>query len=243
LKTILLFCIVLTGVFSEARVLSLSEEKFASYFSVESGVSTLGSTPFDQNLSDVDSFSETYKTSLGGEFGFVYSSPYIAWRFSFGIIKPSKLKEVQGLAGSSVQYLVDSDITAVAPKLGIEIHLNRKPNYRFYLFGFYGSSNLTVANVYTQTVSPNVDHTVDLKSSATETGGGFGFETSFVDTTSFIIELGYRSLMFKELAFSKDVVTFQGAKTAGELLKNLDGENKSLNFSGYILSVGFRFWL
>lgn len=243
MKAFILVAIVLFSLLTQARVLSLSDEKFASYFSVDTGASLLSTTPFDQNLASVDSYSGQYQTSLGGEFGFVYSSPYVGWRFSFEVIKPSKLKEIEGLAGTSAQYLVDSDITAIAPKLGIEIHLNRKPNYRFYLFGFYGSSNLTMTNIYSQVAAPDADHTVEAKSAAAESGGGLGFETSFVDTTSFIFEIGYRSLVFKEITYSKEVTTFQGAMAAGDLMKNLDGENRSLNFSGYTVAVGFRFWL
>ncbi|OYZ22243.1 MAG: hypothetical protein B7Y39_08075 [Bdellovibrio sp. 28-41-41] len=235
--------IFFSALFCQARVLSLSDEKFASYFAVEGGSSLLKTTPFDENIASVDSYSDEYKVGMGGEFGFVYSSPYLAWRFSFEILKPSKLKEVQGLASATAQYTVDSDVTAVAPKLGLEIHLNKKTNNRFYLFGYYGSSNLTMTHAYTGVVSPNSDHTVEAKGSAAEMGGGLGFEMSFVDTTSFVIEVGYRSLIFKEIKYSKDVTTFQGAKTVGETLTNLNGENRSLNFSGYTASIGFRFWL
>lgn len=243
LKAKIIGCIIFAAIGSQSRVLNLSEEKFASYFSVEGGSTLVKTTPFDENLANVDSYSSEYKTGLGGEFGFVYSSPYIAWRFSFEILKPSKLSEVEALEGENVQYMVDSDLTAVAPKIGVEIHLNRKPNYRFYAFVFYGSSNLTAVQTYTQVLAPNSDHVVELKGASTSTGGGIGFETVFVDTTAFVIEIGYRNLTFQEIAFSKDVTTFQGAKVAGDLLTNLDGTNRTLNFSGYMASVGFRFWL
>jgi len=84
--------IFFSAIFCQARVLSLSDEKFASYFSVEGGSSLLKTTPFDENLASIDSYSDEYKLGLGGEFGFVYSSPYLAWRFSFEILKPSKLR-------------------------------------------------------------------------------------------------------------------------------------------------------
>lgn len=239
----IIFLIIFAISFSEARVLNLSDEKFASYFSVESATTNIKTSPFDQNLANVDSYSKEFSTSLGGEFGFVYSSPYIAWRFTFEILKPAKLKEVQALAGTDVQYLVESDVTAVAPKLGLEIHLNRKPNYRFYLFGYYGSSNLTMTQTYTQVVAPNSDHVAEIKGASTETGGGLGFETSFVDTTAFIVEVGYRTLVFNEMNYSKAVTTFQGAKAAGDAVTDLEGLKKSLNFSGVTVSVGFRFWL
>lgn len=239
----LVIIIFLTSAVSQARVLNLSAEKFASYFAIEGGNSLLKTTPFDENLASVDSYSDEHKLGLGGEFGFVYSSPYVAWRFSFEILKPSKLKEVQALASATAQYLVDSDITAIAPKIGLEIHLNKKPNNRFYLFGYYGSSNLTMTQTYSSVMSPNTDHVVEAKGSSAVTGGGIGFEMSFVDTTAVVIEAGYRSLTFKEVKYSKDVTTFQGAKTAGEALTNLDGENRRLDFSGYTASIGFRFWL
>lgn len=232
-----------TVIITEARVLNLSDEKFASYFALETGNSLLKTTPFDQNIASIDSYSDEHKLSLGGEFGFVYSTPYLAWRFSFEILKPSKLQEVQGLAGATAQYLVSSDITAVAPKIGLELHLNKKPNNRFYLYGYYGSSNLTMTETYSAVVAPYSDHAVEAKGSSTVAGGGLGFEMSFVDTTAMIIEVGYRNLVFKEIKYSKDVATFQGAKAVGDALTNLDGENRSLSFSGYTASIGFRFWL
>ncbi|MBL7545190.1 MAG: hypothetical protein JNL11_15335 [Bdellovibrionaceae bacterium] len=243
MKAKIISFIVFAGLWTQARVLNLSEEKFASYFSLESGSSFIKTSPFDENIASVNSYSSEYKVGLGGEFGFVYSTPYMAWRFSFEILKPAKLSEVEALADSSVQYKIDSDVTAVAPKVGFEVHLNRKPNYRFYLFGYYGSSNLTMTNTYSQVIAPHSDHVVELKGSSSETGGGIGFETAFVDTTAFIFEIGYRNLIFKDIKFSKDVVTFQGAKTAGDTLTNLSGENRNINFSGYTASIGFRFWL
>lgn len=243
MKAKILFCIIFAVAFVNARVLKLSDEKFSSYFSVETGTSVLKTSPFDENMATVDSYSHKYRTGMGGEFGFVYSSPYIGWRFSFEVLKPSKLKGVDALAGTTVQYTVDSDVTAVAPKLGLEIHLTRNPNFRFYLFGYYGSSNLQMTNTYSSASSPAGDHTVTAKSSSAVMGGGVGFETSFVDTTTFIIEIGHRVLKFNEIKYAQDVVTFQGAKSAGDVMTNVDGSDRSLNFSGYIVSIGFRFWL
>lgn len=239
-----LFLITLISFQSQARVLVLSDEKFASFFSGEVGSSLLKTSPFDGLVTGTDTFSDEYKLNYGGEFGFVYSSPYVGWRFSFEILKPSKLSEVQASQTATVNYLVTSDVTAVAPKIGIEIHLNKKPNARFFLFGYYGSSNLTMTNTYSQViVSPNTDHETTLKSSAPVTGGGIGYEWSFVDTTTIGLELGYRSLVFKEIKYSKDVTTFQGAKVAGDLYQNASGENKTLDFSTYYASFAFRFWL
>lgn len=239
-----LFFITFIGLNAFSRVLNLSDEKFASYFAGEIGTSLLSTTPYDAQVAGTDTFSQEYKNSYGGEFGFVYSSPYVAWRFSFEIIKPSKLSEIQAAQSGTVNYLITNDITAVAPKLGIEIHLNKKPNNRFYLFGFYGASNLTMTNSYTQVlISPNTDHEVSLKSSAPVTGGGLAYEFSFVDTTTICLELGYRSLVFKEIKYAKDVTTFQGSKVAGDSYVDSSGEAKTLNFSNYFAAIGFRFWL
>lgn len=243
MKAKIVFCIIFAFAFSNARVINLSEEKFASYFAIETGNLALSTSPFDQNVASVDSYSQKYKVGTGGEFGFIYSSPYIGWRFSFEILKPTKLQS-EALAGTVSQYQSESDMTAVAPKLGVEIHLNRKPNYRFYLYGFYGTSNLQMTETYTG-VADNVvgDHAVEAKSSSAEMGGGLGFETAFVDTTTFTIEIGHRILKFTEVKYSKDVTTFGGAKATGDSITNLDGMKKSLNFSGYTISIGFRFWL
>lgn len=245
MRFIFLFLIILIlSIKVNARVLNLSQEKFASYFSGEVGSSLLKTTPYDSQVSGTDTFSQQYSLAYGGEFGFVYSSPYVGWRFSFEILKPSKLSGIEASEAGTINYLITSDVTAVAPKLGIEIHLSIKPLSRFYLFGYYGSSNLTLTNSYTQViVSPNVDHEVSLKSAAPVMGGGVAYEWSFVDTTTICLELGYRSLVFKEIKYAKDVTTFQGAKVAGDFYQDINAENKTLNFSSYYGSLSFRFWL
>jgi hypothetical protein len=238
------FILFLFSIQISARVLTLSQEKFASYFSGEMSSSLLKTAPFDDIVTATDSFSDEYKLGMGGEFGFVYSTPYVGWRFAFEILKPGKLSDVTASQSGTVNYLVSSDVTVVSPKLGIEIHLNRLPSSRIYLFACYGSSNLTMTNTFTGVVvSPNSDHEVQLKSTAPLMVGGFGMEWSFVDTTTFGIELGYRSLVFSEIKYAKDVTSFSGSKVAGDLYQNTLGENKTLNFSSYFGAVTFRFWL
>lgn len=240
--SILFFCFFIQS--THARVLNLSQEVFGSYFSVETSNSLIKTTPFDGLVSSVDTYSDEFKTNYGGEFGFIYSSPYVGWRFSFEFIKPNILKDIVASTGGVTQYTVTSDVAAVTPKLGVEIHLNKKPNYRLYLFGFYGLSNLTLKNTYSQiSVNSLADHTVEAKSSAASTGGGMAFEYSFVDTTTVIFETGYRSLKFTDIKFSKAVNTFQGSKSAGDTLQDVNGTNASINLSSYFFSIGFRFWL
>ncbi|NUM57493.1 MAG: hypothetical protein HUU56_02615 [Bdellovibrionaceae bacterium] len=227
-----------------ARVLSLSDESFASFFSGEMSTSAVKTSPFSDLINGSENYSSEYKNGYGGEFGFIYSTPYVGWRFSFEFLKPSKLSGVEGSNAGAVNYLVASDITSVAPKVGIELHLSKKSNSRLYLFGFYGSANLTMINTYTGlTVSPNADYEANFKASSSVYGGGIGWEWAFVDTTTLGLELGYRSLSFKEIKFSKDTNSLQGSKVTGDLYQDYLGQNKSLNLSSSYIALAFRFWL
>lgn len=240
-----IYLIFITAFSLEAfgRALNLSEEKFSSFFSVQSGTLVVGTAPFDGLVNGVDTYSSDFKASYGGEFGFIYASPYLAWKFAFAIQKPSVLKDVVGSASGVDTYTVSSDLTAVAPILGLQLNLQRRPDKRVFLFGFYGQSSLTLINTYSSTVTPYADHVEELKSSAPVYGGGLGYEFSFVDTTTIAIELGFRTLKFTNISYSKAVTSFQGDQAVGSSYLNYNGEAKEINMSGSFASIGFRFWL
>jgi len=63
----------------------------------------------------------------------------VSLRFGFEIFKPSALKSVPANNGTSDIYTLNSDITAYAPKLGLEINLQKTTTYRSFITAFVGS--------------------------------------------------------------------------------------------------------
>lgn len=229
---------------AEARVFSMDKESFAGYFLLTSGPSAIKDQAF-ANESSATAYDAEVKSNTGGEIGFAYITGRAGWRFGFEILKPATLSGVSATASGSEIYQVKSDLNCYIPKLGIELIVKQTPTMRMALFGYAGTASLSMKNDYSQlSVSPNSDFSLEAKSSANLVGGGFATEFHMMDTTTILIEAGYRDLKFKEIKYSKDVAsTFNGAVTAGDVMVDNTGAKRSIDFSGAYFSLGFRFWI
>ncbi|MBX3039521.1 MAG: hypothetical protein KF789_02285 [Bdellovibrionaceae bacterium] len=230
--------------FAEARIFNLTKEKFASYLMVHAGTSRVEDDLFRGESGAVD-FSSSMKNNLGGEFGFISTMGPLSFRFGFEILKPAPLREVKAKdAGGATLYEASSDVTGFIPKVGLDLNLVTKPSYRMFAFGTVGQAHLTVKNEYTNlTVAPNADFSTEMKSSSQFLAGGVGIEYAAFDLTSVVLEVGYKQLQFKNLKYSAAVTDTQGAHNAGDAVLLNTGENRTLDFSGWTVSLGARWWL
>jgi hypothetical protein len=234
---------------AEARVFNITSEKFASYFLVNNGYANIKKTPFENESSGGVTHSSGYSSILGGEFGFLYATPMVNFRFGFGIIKPANLKDVTASNSTDDLYSVNSDLQGFVPKMGVEVNFSKAGSYRVFGVASYGSANITMKNTYILTAAGQAaysgvaNHTVEAKGSATEMYGGLGAEIHMTDTTTFMVEGGYRSLKFSKLTYAKAVDTFTGAQASGATVLDADGNQRALDFTGVLVTVGFRFYM
>jgi hypothetical protein len=238
---ILILTLAITGI-CEARVFDLAKEKFGSYLLFSAQQSNLKDTPMSL-LTAANTFSDAYANPVGGEFGFMYEKGHIGFRFGFEVMKPAPV-EGYAKAGSVYKYYYKDNTTALAPKMAMEINFKTGSWYRFLGYGYYGQASLTETTDYSGLViSPNVDHTVNAKSSAAMYGGGLAMELSIFDTTTLMIEGGYKQLKFTNISYGKDITTFDGAHQSGDTIKNQDLTNHEIDMTGAYVVVGFRFYL
>lgn len=237
--------ILISQEFAQARVFSMGNESFAGYLLLTDGISAVKDQAFAKE-SSATAYDNDFKYNMGGEFGFSYITGRAGWRFGFEIIKPATLNGVSATnAGGTELYQVKSDLSCYIPKLGLELIVRQTPTMRMAIFGYGGTASLAMKNDYTNvTIAPSADFSVEAKSAANLMGGGLLTEFHTMDSTTLMIELGYRDLKFKEIKYSKNVAAgFNGAITAGDLVLDTDGSNRTISFSGAYLSLGFRFWL
>lgn len=230
---------------AEARVFNINNEKFASYFLFTGAPSVIKENAFAGEAAATDTYSGKVTYNYTGEFGFLYSTPAASLRFGFEIFKPSALKEVMATnSGGTDIYSLGSDITAYAPKVGIEINLQRTPTFRAFLSAVAGTGSVSYKNDYVILNYPGVsDHSVEAKGSGTLYGGSLGVESHLTDTTTYIFEFGYRQMKVDNLKYSKDVTTFGGGKVAGDEVLDASGTKRVLDFTGGYVSLGFRFYM
>ncbi len=242
MKRLCLFVLLLFPLGASARVFSFTNETFAAYFSGYGGLSGLGTSAFNGEATPTMTYSPDVKYNYGGEFGFLYSKSLLNLRFGFEVLKPSQVDSTA--SNGSEQYVVSSDILGYAPKLSIEFNLRPTPQSRSFIALTVGSASVTLKNDYAFTAAyPGVDSTMEAKGSGTLLGASMGYEGILTDTTTIMCEVGYRNLLIDNLKYSKDVTTFTGAHASGDAVLNSSGEQRTLDFSGVIISVGFRFYL
>ena len=244
----LVFAFLISGV-AEARVFDIAKEKFASYLLVGGGPSNIHQSGFANEANTTTSYSDEQKLNVGGEFGFLYSTPAVSLRFGFEILKPAAVGATATNAGGTALYDVKSDLTAYAPKIGIELNFKPGTEFRSFLLLSAAASSLSMKNDYTLTAAGQgafsgvSDHSVEAKGSATEYTAALGLEFLMSDNTTIVAEAGYRQLKFSQLKYTKDVTTFSGAQTSGSTIVDANGQNRSIDFSGAIVNLGIRIYL
>ncbi|KHD89231.1 MAG: hypothetical protein OM95_05315 [Bdellovibrio sp. ArHS] len=233
---------------AQARVFNIQKETFAAYFLASGGASAIGTKALDGEAGATLSYGGNVNYNYSGEFGFLYSVRYLNFRFGFEILKPSALDSTAN-NGTDDLYSADSQILGYVPKVGLEVNLQSTNTYRSFVSASAGLANVTLKNAYTlttagQTAFPGVaDHTAESKGTATSLQASLGYEGVLSDTTTILVEFGYRQLKIDNLKYTKDVTTFSGAKSSGDAVLTSTGEQRELDFSGGFISLGFRFYM
>lgn len=233
---------------AQARVFNINKETFAAYFLATAGGSQIGTSTVKGESGANVAFSGGTKYNYTGEFGFLYSRPHASLRFGFEILKPTDLESTASSGGSDL-YSAKGDILGYVPKLTLEVNVHGTNDSRSFVSLTAGSANITMKNDYTltsagQAAYPGVsDHSVEAKGSGTLLSASLGYEGIMTDTTTVVVEFGYRQLKIDNLKYSKDATTFSGAKNSGDALLDASGNQRSVDFSGGFISLGFRFYM
>lgn len=236
--------LLLLPVIVEARVFDINSEKLASYLVFNMAMSGAPKAAFENEANTSYLYDKSVKYNMGSDFGILYATSFLNYRFGFEILKPDVLQKITASNGGTTVYQIDSQAVAYAPKLGVEINLRRENNNRSYAFGYMGTASLNVKNSYSgSTIAPLGAHSVEMSSSAQLIGYGIGQEGFMTDTTTYLFEVGYRQLNFNSLKYKSDVTTFSGSKTSGSKVVDVDGNAREINLGGYYLSLGFRIYM
>lgn len=235
---------------AQARVFDMNKESLSAYLKGSYWSQPIKNTAMSESAGTGVELDANFKNNLSGEFGFVYSAGSINWRFGFEVIRPPPIVNGSGTdASGTALYDVNSEAAAYSPKVGIELNFLRQSLVRAFIYGGYGSAYMTGRNSYvlssagTTTLAPVVDFYEDLRSTASLIDASLGFEVLMADTTTFVLEAGYRDLKFMKIKHNRDVTGFQGAVVKGDPAMNMDGSDRTLNLSGPYAAVHFRFWL
>jgi hypothetical protein len=233
---------------AQAKVFNINRESFASYFSVGGGSSLMGTSAFSGESGSGVSFSQKSQYLYQGEFGFLYSVSLINLRFGIEILKPQVLEgNASNTSGDLYRY--KNDILGFAPKLGLEINLDRQAASRSFVSIGAGIADVSLKTDYVltslgqSTYSGVTDHGIEAKGTGTTLSAALGYESLLSDSTTLAFEMGYRQLKVDKFKYSKSATTFTGAKASGDTVVDSDGNNRKIDLGGFFIALGFRFYL
>lgn len=235
---------------AQARVFDINSENFASYLRFQQGNSSLAKTPFAPASGASAEFDQSISTQMGYEFGFVYSAKYLNVRFAIEVLKPPNYQTIKGAAADGTEWLtLNNNITVAVPKIGIEANVKQWKTSRFFLAVDYGSASATIENSYKMTAAGSAqfgglaDFREEVKGNGSMLSYSMGYEFFAFDTTTLMLDVGYRQLQIKSFSHSIESTGFQGAVAKGAPALNTDGTERTANFDGAYASLSLRFWI
>lgn len=234
---------------AQARTFDLKSETVATYFGGSFGYSNLGDYAFGQSGGNGVTTDQVVRSNYGGEFGFVFTTSSIGLRVSGEYLLGKALVGVNGANGAGASYYaLDSRVTAIVPMVSAEIPIWKRPQSRISLGGGAGYAFVSLDQDYRMTAAGTTALGVSdyIEKSSTRTLAWRVYlsgETTFVDTTTFCFEAGYRSIKVGSLASTKNTTAISGPQTIGSDVKNMDGSNRAFDLGGAYVSLLFRFYL
>lgn len=234
---------------TQARQLNLPNESFAPYVRAGYQQSNLKKASFGGSSGAGNTFSGDIPSIANYEFGFVWAIKEVSLRFGFEVIRPRAEKGILGTNASGTElFSVETDVSAYVPRIGLDINIKQWPSARIFLNASYGMANVTVQNSYAFTTAGQTAYSLqnfreEVKSSGALQEFALGWEYNAFDTTTIVLDAGYRILKPSAFSHNLDVTNFQGAVTKGASALDNSGSARSLDLSGYFGSVHLRFYL
>lgn len=239
---------------SEARIFNMGASRFGSYLRSSYSPWATPDAPFSQSSGSNVGWSDSFTNLMSYEFGMLYNTSQITWRFGLEVIAPPNITAVSGKDSStaSTYYMMDSTVSVVNPKVGIEVNLKTWPTSRLWMYFDYGLANLTLSNTFRFTAAglaqfpapnPGADFREEIKANSANYTGSFGFESLLSDNTTWCFELGYRMMQFSGLTHNVAANTFQGAVGIGSAANKNTGTGRTLDMSGAFASFMLRIWV
>lgn len=226
MRVIFIYFIFLVSQNLYAYVFDMRQTQYGSYLRSSVSPWANGQTPWSQSSGTSVAWSDQFTNIWNYEFGFLYNSKSVTWRFGVEITQPPQLNGMVGsdTVSTTPYYSMMSSVSAVTPKIGMEINLRTWKDSRIWAYIEYGLANLTIQNSYNFTAAGTVKYGIanfreEVKSTQSKYSASLGYEVLATDTTTISLELGYQTLLFNNLTHNQVITNFQGPVTVGSAAK------------------------
>lgn len=234
---------------ADARVFNLKNETLSSYFRTSFSDPELRKKPFENSSgAATTSFDNGFTTLVGYELGVAWKFSRIVTRLGLEIVRPNSLS-VRGFGTTGELFEMTAETSIFIPKLALEFGLYEWSQGRWFIMGEGGLATLSMQNSYNFTAAGTAQYGLsnyreEVRGIGASIVGALGLEATMTDTSTFVLEVGYRSLEFTSLFHQVSGTTIaQGAVSGGTPAKeNGSGAERSLSLSAPYVAASFRFW-
>ncbi len=233
----------------EARVFSISEASFATYFKGTAGLSQLGQDAYEKSSGAQTQFSEDTNANFSGEFGVILPTKEFSLRFGIQFLKPNSPSDIVGKdAGGTDLMNLESSVFGIFPMAHFEYYLSQTRYGRVYLSTGGGFGKVSMTNNYTFTAAGDALYTplTSFKERASQflyiVEASIGYEMPFIQAVTFSFDVGYRHAVARELKYAGAGTNFNGTHPEEAPVLNNDGNHKSLDLGGVFTGLSFRFY-
>lgn len=233
---------------SEARVFVFDEESFAPYIKLRTGLTSMGSAPYEWQAAS--SYS-------GDDVGFVYGGEFGVYLRGggFGIALGVLVHSFDPVSGGKAQdasgvelFSVETEGLAYGPSLIFDYQFSETKSYLWKVIFGGGYQFANIENIYSFTAAGQA--LVGGQTSLTEsykTGAAFaviGVSTEFImsGSTTVSVTAGYHYSMADQWKYGQGGQNFAGTHSQGDNILLEDGATKAIDWSYPFLQVGFQFY-
>lgn len=242
--------LVILPLTAQARVFSFKDSNLAAYLRGTGGFSEVEQDPFIHSSGVGTSVEAKTDYSYSGEIGMLFGmGESVRVRLGVELIQHFPIKDATGTNASGTErFQLESSTTVFNPNVAFEMTYAAAGNTRYFFELGAGYADVTVENRYTMAATSDLgigDYNEKLTALGYSGTFAFGLETLFVDNTTFSLVAGYRYLPVPELKYKGDAITAQSPSgvAKGDVAKNHDGSNRSLDLSGIFVGLSLRFYL
>jgi len=239
---------------AQARKFDYNDGVFSVYVGGTIGTSRIQKTPFEPGMPSTVSFPDYNGVNYGysGLFGFDLTlQNRVSFKLGVDFLYAAEAKDIEGKNSSGNVLLSEtSDTLGVVPEFMVELHLARGPRSRVSVGGGVGYMTATIRNDIRMTALGQSTLGV---SNYVEEGQGTAipaklftnFEFILVDNVSMVLQAGYRYAVVKQFNYTRNATAPApiGAEVQGQVMKNADGTNRTVDMSGVFGGVQLIFWM
>lgn len=249
MKALIALLIFTIAVPTYARVFSITQASFATYFKGTAGISQLQKHPYEKTSGTQTLFSDDINSNFSGEFGIIFPSKDYSLRLGLQLIRPYSPSTLKGKDSSGTELLeVDTSVLGIFPMAHFEYYLARNNLGRVYFSVGGGYGRVSLTNDYTFTAAGDALYSplTSFKERSSQytyiVETSIGYEMSFIQAVTFSFDLGYRYSVARELKYNNAGTNFIGTHPEDAPVLNSDGTAKSLDLGGVFTGLSFRFY-